>query len=173
MRHLAFLLLISGLITPSLAQNDPERYSVHLESGDRFYLETRSDADHFYLEAAPFLQALGWYSKPLSGSLVGLCTNEICVPVDTEIPSQAAVEDGRLFLNLDFVAGVLKLSYQRQPESKVVALSRLENQPQQDVSTGLAFPSANLVKADGSREVVNTMEYLQGKRAIVFCFASW
>jgi hypothetical protein len=168
---MVLLTLIMGLATPYLADGRTEKYRVTLESGETFELLTYSNSEHFYLEAAPFLEALGWYSKPLSETSVGLCTRDICVPLNTDVSSQAVIKDGRLFLNMDFAGEPMNFAYRRDDESKAVALRLLDEEGR--ASTQIVFPSLDLEMADGSGKTLNTTEYLQGKRAIVFCFASW
>ncbi len=160
MRTLSVLFLLMTL-SPSGA--DP----LVQYQGEPLSARVVSQGDHDFIEAKPLLEVLGWHLKELGPGRVGLCTQDLCVPLELE--RQGLTRDGTLFLNLAEVAPILELEVERSRQG--LKLSRSQKAP--SPAPGPERIPEFQLESVGQTHDQSIGEVLRGKRSLLFCFASW
>lgn len=152
-----------------LALSVPGSADTLIYQGREFEVNLTSVGGLNYLEAGSLLDGLGWYTTDLKENRIGLCHEDQCVPVDLDNPQQAMVRNGELFLAVPFFESVLQSKIGRNASSgKLILLAN----SQDSTTVARQFPDLTLPQVNGGADL-NTLDFLRGRRAIVFCFASW
>jgi hypothetical protein len=163
MRTLALLLTLLALAWPAGAD-------TAVFEGREFEVSLQRIDNLDYLDADSVLKPLGWYTTRLDQSTIGLCSEDLCVPIEIGNAQKAVEKDGRLLLAVGFLTEVLGVTMERD---RVSGRLVFQKSAPAVVQTQVSFPQLQLPQVNGEGEIRNTRDYLLGQRALVFCFASW